>query len=239
MTFYLIGLGLDLKSLGLEAKEIIKKASKVYLEYYTVDFPYDARKLEQVTDNKIFPLTRIMVENEQFVEEAKKKDVVLLVYGSPLTATTHISLILKCKKERINYKILHNASILEGIGETGLQLYKFGKIASMPKWEKNYKPDSFTEIIKLNKAIRAHSLVLVDIGLLFHDALKQLEQVTRKIMKDDDRIIVASQLGTENSKIYYESIEDLYGREVYQPFCFVIPSELHFLEKEALELFKD
>jgi len=40
MTFYLIGLGLDLKSISVDALDIIKKCKKVYLEDYTVDFPY-------------------------------------------------------------------------------------------------------------------------------------------------------------------------------------------------------
>jgi len=31
-------------------------------------------------------------------------------------------------------------------------------------------------------------------------------------------------------------LEELYGKEVYPPFCFIIPSDLHFLEEEMLNL---
>ncbi|MEK9207878.1 MAG: MGMT family protein, partial [Patescibacteria group bacterium] len=36
------------------------------------------------------------------------------------------------KKLGISTKIIHNASIINAIGITGLQLYKFGKVSSIP-----------------------------------------------------------------------------------------------------------
>ena len=49
----------------------------------------------------------------------------------------------------------------------------------MPKWEENFKPDSFLGIIQKNNSIRAHSLILIDIGLDFKDALNQLETAAK------------------------------------------------------------
>ncbi len=235
---YLIGLGLDLNGISKEALEVCKKAKRIYIENYTVEFPYDASKLAEIIGNDVFPLTRIMVEDEKFVEEAKNKDVVLLVYGDPLTATTHISLILKCKQDNIEYRILHNASIFDAVCETGLQIYKFGKTASIPKWEGKNKPDSFIDVIKDNKKIKAHTLILVDIGLSYGDALRQLIPACRNKIKFD-KMIVCSKIGTKEAKIYYDSIEELYGREGYPPFCFIIPSELHFLEEKVLGLVRE
>lgn len=231
--FYLIGLGLDLKSISKEALEVCRKASKVYIENYTIEYPYDLGELDVIIERRIIPLTRIMVENEKFVEEARNKNVVLLVYGNPLIATTHISLLLKCRKEKIEYKVLNNASIFDAITETGLQIYKFGRTASMPVWSEKYKPDSFVDIIKNNQKIKAHTLVLVDIGLHFSDALKQLEKATNHKIKFD-RIIVCSRLGTDEGKFYYDTINNLFGKEIYEPFCIIIPGDLHFLEEEAL-----
>jgi len=239
MSFYLIGLGLNLKGISLEAIETCKKADKIYIENYTAELPYNAEELEKIMGKRIISLTRMLVENEKFIEEAKEKNIVLLVYGSPLIATTHISLILKCKNQKIEHKIIHNASIFDAIAETGLQFYKFGKTASMPKWETNYKPESFIKIIKDNQKIKAHSLLLIDIGLSFGNALKQLETALEKESKlkaKIKKIIVCSQLGNEKQKIYYDSIENLYEKEVYAPFCFVILSELHFLEEEFLNV---
>lgn len=234
MTFYLIGLGLDLKSISAEALSVLKECKKIYLEAYTVELPYSVEDLQEFLGLRIIPLTRTIIEMESFVSEAKNKDIALLVYGSPLTATTHISLILKCRKEEIKIRILHNSSILDAVAETGLQIYKFGKIASMPKWDKKYKPESFIDVIKDNLKIKAHTLILVDIGLSYGDALKQLEQASDNKLKLD-KIIVCSKLGTKESRIFYENLQELAGREVYAPFCFIIPSGLHFLEEEALE----
>ncbi len=231
--FYLIGLGLNSRSLSLEALEACKKSSRIYLENYTVEFPYSFEELEQVIGKKLIPLTRTLVEGESFVEEAKKNNIALLVYGSPLAATTHSSLILKCKKEKIDFKILENSSIFDAVCETGLQIYKFGKTASLPKFQVNFKPSSFIDIIKDNKKISAHSLMLVDIGLSYPEALKQLQESSKNKLKIE-KMIVCSRLGTADSKIYYDDLDELYGKEVYPPFCFIIPSTLHFLEEEML-----
>jgi diphthine synthase len=236
--FYLIGLGLDLESISKDALNICKKAARVYLENYTVEFPYNIEKLEDVLGKRVVPLTRIVVEEEKFVGEAKKKNIVLLVYGSPLTATTHISLLLECVKKGISWRVLHNASILDAICESGLQIYKFGKTASMPKWQENYKPKSFVDSIKDNKKIKAHTLILVDLGLTFPEALRQLGRACRKKIKLG-KIIVCSQLGTKEGRIYYSSLDELFGAEVFPPFCFILPSDLHFLEKEFLEKVKE
>ena len=47
MVFYLIGLGLNLKSISLEALEILKRCKRVYIENYTVEFPYNGKELEK------------------------------------------------------------------------------------------------------------------------------------------------------------------------------------------------
>jgi len=237
--FYLIGLGLEIDSITLESKNIIEKCSKVYLETYTVDFHYSIDKLEQSIGKKIEKLNREKVESESFLRDAKKEDIALLVFGSPLDATTHISLILKCKKDKIRYRVIHNASVFDAITETGLQLYKFGKTTSMPKFQKNFEPSSFLEVVKDNQSIKAHSLILTDIGLDCKNALIQLEKAMNEKSIKIDKIILCSKAGTDESKIYYDTIKYLIKKEIKMPFCIIIPSELHFVELEALEQLKE
>ncbi len=239
MTFYLIGLGLSEKSISQEALKVIKNCKKVYLESYTVDFPYTSEELEKNLSKKVIKLGREEVEKEEFVLDAKKEDLCLLVYGAPLSATTHTSLLERCKKEKIQTKIMYNGSIFDAIGETGLQIYKFGKTASMPKWIKGkYEPMSFTEIIKDKQEIKAHTLILVDIGLEYNEAMWQLIESTKRNKIKTEKIVVCSSLGTEKSKIYYGEFGKLLEQKVKKPFCFIIPSEdLHFQEKEVVEGF--
>lgn len=233
MTFNLIGTGLNEKSLTLEALELIKDSDHVYLENYTVDFPYDKKVLEKVTGKKIEELPREKVESEEFIKNAKKQNISLLVYGDSLSATTHSELILTCKKNKVPFNIVHNASIMTAIAETGLQLYKFGKTASMPTWKDNWKPDSFAQLIEQNLSMDAHTLLLVDIALPIEKAKMQLKEALENHKLKIEKIVVCSELGV-NSKIQYDKIDKI-SNKIKSPFCFIIPGKLHFLEEEYLE----
>jgi len=237
---YLIGLGLNTKGITAEGIDAIKVCKKIYLENYTVDFPYSLGELNETIDRKMVPAGRNFIESMKIIDEAKKMNVALLVYGSPLTATTHISLVDEAKKTGIKCKIIYSASIIDAVGETGLQIYKFGKITSMPAWNerKNFAPDSFIKIILENQSIKAHSLILIDIGLEFKDALKQLICSSEKEKLRLDKIIVCQCLGTRNQRIFYKNINSFKEySELKKPYCIIIPGELHFVEKEILESF--
>ena len=137
MAFYLIGTGMNKNSIPADALEILKSCDKIYLENYTVNFPYPISELVDEYGVKIEELARSTVEDESILKEAKSSKIALLVYGDSLSATTHTQLILECKKQNIKYQIFHNASIITTIAETGLSLYKFGKTASMPNWKEH------------------------------------------------------------------------------------------------------
>lgn len=233
----MIGLGLNEKGISLEGIEACKKCEEVFLEGYTVDFPYNIKELKNVINKEIKILKREKVESDEIVKLAGKKDIALLIYGSPLFATTHISLVQMYIEKKVKHKVIHAGSIFEAIAETGLQLYKFGKTTSLPKWSKKHKPTSFVDVIEENKRINAHTLVLVDIGLEFQEALKQLEE------SDDGEIglkeiVVCSNMGTEKAKIIYGNVEKLKKKNVEKPFCFIIPGEMHFLELEFLNNYR-
>jgi len=227
---YLIGLGLNKEGISKQGINAVNKCKKVYLENYTVNFPYSEKELEESIGKKIISIGRDIVETNKLVEEAKKEDICLLIYGSPLTATTHITIIEEAKKNKVKYEIIYSGSVFDAIAETGLQIYKFGKITSMPKWGKSFKPTSFIEIVKQNKTIDAHSLILIDIGLELKEAAEEYELNLGKI-------ILCSQLGTKDSKIFYKTIEELKKLDVKKPYCIIIPSKLHFVEEEFLKNF--
>jgi diphthine synthase len=235
---YLIGLGLDLKDISFKAIEIIKECSKVYLESYTNELPYSAYDLEKLIGKKITKADREFIEQKAhtLIDESKKQNIALLIYGSPLSATTHTDLILRAKEEGVEAKILHNSGIFVAVASTGLQLYKFGKTASLPAWKKNYTPTSFIDIVMENQTIKAHTLILVDIGLSCNDAISQLEEASKDKI-NFDKMIICSLLGTDKEKIYYDSMHELKKKaeKIQAPFCFIIPSDLHFKEQEMLE----
>ena len=222
---YLVGLGLNVAGISQQGLEAVNRCEKFYLEFYTTDFPYSKEELEKILGKEVILADRDFVESLKIAEGAKDADLALLVYGSPLTATTHISLIQEAKKQNIEVKIIHNASIFDAVAETGLQIYKFGKTSSIP----DFKAESFIEVIKENLSIGAHSLILIDIGMEFENALERLRNISI------DKLVVCSALGTHNSRIYYGTLKELETKKVKKPFCFIVPGKLHFVEEEVLK----
>jgi diphthine synthase len=236
---YLIGLGLNRDGISKFGLDALSRCKKVYLENYTVNFPYPLSDIQELAPRKkIIMADREKVESLELVDEAKKLDVALLVYGSPLTATTHITIVQECERLGIRSKVIYAASILDAVAESGLQLYKFGKTASMPKWDvkKNFTPDSFMNIVKENQSIGAHTLLLVDISLWSFDALAQLKQASKKHDMKLGKIILCQALGTSKARFLYHTVDKLEeNTSIHPPYCFVIPGKLHFVEKEVIE----
>ncbi|MFH1326900.1 MAG: diphthine synthase [archaeon] len=231
---YIIGLGLNIDGISKYGLEIVKRCKRVYLENYTVDFPYTAGELQDVLEKKIILADREKVESLELIDEAKKMDIALLVYGSPLTATTHITLIQEAKASKIKCKVIYAASVFDAVAETGLQLYKFGKITSMPKWTKSFTPDSFMKTIQENMSMKAHSLILIDIGLDLDKAIEQLKIAAKKHKIPLKKLLVCSNIGTKYREIIYRDIEELEDAKIRKPYCIIIPSKLHFVELETL-----
>ncbi len=231
---YLIGLGLEKDDISVKALSLIKKCKEIYLEYYTSDIPYSVKDLEKVLGKKIITVDRDFVEEaEILLKRAKSKNVALLVYGDPLIATTHTALLQEAKKMKVKVLVLHNISVFNAITDTGLEAYKFGKITSIPKYSKSFKPTSFIHVFKENQKINAHTLFLVDIGLELQEAISYLSSCIDKKTK----CIVCSCLGTKNQKIIYAYVEKL-PKKVPKPFCIIVPAKLHFAESDFLKRYK-
>ncbi len=78
-------------------------------------------------------------------------------------ATTHADLVIRAKERKIPVQVIHNASIMNAIGCTGLQLYRFGQTISIPFYTETWRPDSFYDRIVQNHKDDLHTLCLLDI----------------------------------------------------------------------------
>ncbi len=166
MTLYLIGLGLsDEKDITLNGQEALQQCKQIYLEGYTSILQTTLANLEKQYKKKIVLVGREFVENhsDELMQKAKKENLALLIVGDPLAATTHYDLFLEARKQQISVKVIHNATILSAVALTGLQLYKFGKTASIPFPRKEVSLEAPYLILNENQSINAHTLFLLDL----------------------------------------------------------------------------
>lgn len=246
---YFIGLGLyDEKDISIKGAEALKEADVIYAEFYTARlFGTSIPALEDMLGVKITILTREEVEEENIpLKEAETKNVAFLSAGDTLIATTHSDLLIEARKKGIETTVIHSSSILSAApGIAGLQAYKFGKVTTVPFPEENYFPHSPYLAIKANMESKLHTLVLLDIRahedryMTANQGLEYLMKVederSENLLSEDNIAVVIAHAGAQKPVVRADKIKNLLHEDFGGPLhCFIIPSDLHFMEAEAL-----
>ena len=237
MTLYMIGIGLsDEKDISVKGLEAVKKCSRVYLESYTSILLVSVSKLEKFYGKKIILADREMVEKNPDEILSKDKDIAFLVIGDVFSATTHIDLMQRARKKNIDVRIIHGASVVSAVGITGLEVYKFGKVTSIPFENENVKTP--VEVLKGNQRLGLHTLFLLDLRpdenkfLTIADAADYL---IRNDVDENTYAVGCARLGSEKQIIKYKKLIDLKKENFGKPpYCLIIPGKLHFVEEEML-----
>lgn len=249
---YLVGLGLGTaKDISVRGLETVKSCARVYVENYTSFIGSSVKELEDLYGKKVVLANRTFVEDaSQILNEAKNESVALLVIGDPLCATTHWDIIHRAKEQGVQTQVIHNASIMSAIGATGLQVYKFGKTTSIPFPRENMEVESFYNILKENKSIGAHTLILLDLDperetfLSINEGIELLREIERKrnekVFLTKDWCVGIARLGFDNQKIVAGTVIQVsdvdFGKA---PQALVVPGKLHFMEEDALESLRE
>jgi diphthine synthase len=246
---YLIGIGLSWKDLSMKALEALNICEEVYLEGYTSVSDFTPLQLQRLLGKPVHVLDRKQVEEDMlFLGDAEVKNAALLIYGDPLAATTHQEILQLAKKRNISVKVIHAPSVFTAVAETGLSLYRFGKVASIPIAEKGYAPESFFDVLKENLSVEAHTLFLLDLKpdqnkfLTIPEAIKQLLEINKKkrdnIFTEESLCVGVARLGTENA--FWKAGKALELTKVdfgNPPFCLIVPAKLNHKEQEYLSSF--
>jgi diphthine synthase len=245
-----VGLGISgFESIPVEGLEIISNADIVYLEQFTSPIgKSDVDKIQNAIKGEFIPAKRWLVEDgKEILEKSKEKNVVLLAYGDPYIATTHIELRTRAIKLKIETRSIHASSSLTSmIGECGLHFYKVGRIATIMSEMKSLTTPYY--VIYKNIIEGNHTVLLLeynqnkDFFLDPKDALKGLleteEGQGRKVLTELSYAIVASRIGFKDQSIVSGKISSLakidFGKP---PHTVIIPGRLHFTESDALKLF--
>lgn len=242
---YIIGLGLsDANDITVKGLEVIKECDEIFLEVYTSKLNCSIDDLEKLYEKKVTAADRDFVEGaSELLNKAKNADIALLIIGDPLSATTHWDIMQRAREQNIKVEVIHNASIISSIAVTGLQLYKFGKTASIPHPKDDYKPETAYNLIKENQSIGAHTLCLLDTQPEFmnvNQAIEILMNIEKKrkenVFTDDTFCVGCARIGAKDQIIKAGKAKDLLKYDFGSPVhCLVVPSKLHFVEDESLQ----
>jgi diphthine synthase len=253
---HLIGVGLsDPDDITVKGLEKVKSADKVYLEGYTSKLNTTQDELESLYEQSITvaPRRQLEQDHDDILDEAENNEVVVLVIGDVFSATTHSMLFVEARERGISVDIVHNASIITAVSQTGLQLYKFGKTTSIVYPDGDWLPATPYEAIRDNRDKGLHTLCLLDIKadsagldgdddtfMTAQEAVNILYELERReasnVITDDTPLIVVQDLTGPDQKIWTGELGSIEAFDGDQPLhSLILPADLHDMEQTMLE----
>ena len=246
---WFVGLGISgTQSIPIEVVKIIQEADFVYLEAFTS--PISKQHEDEIKNmvNGSFKIAKrwLVEDGQEILKTSKSSTAVLLSYGDPYVATTHIELRTRAKLENIETNTIHSASAITSmIGEAGLQLYKVGRVVTIMN-EKKSIITPYTTIFK-NLTQGLHSVLLLEYNqdknyfLDPNNAISNLLDVEkeqkRNVVNKDTFAIVASRIGFETQKITSGKFSNILEVDFGEPpHSIIITGKLHFTESDAINV---
>ncbi|MGI0141064.1 MAG: diphthine synthase [Candidatus Micrarchaeales archaeon] len=251
---FLAGIGLTNRDVTSSALVALKNSELLLDQYTNYIEQEDINHLEGLFGKGIKPLERSDLEENaiQIVNRARSGDVAILVSGDPLIATTHHTILDLAEKNSVQYGVFHSSNIFSAaIGQSGLDIYKFGPPTTITFWSENYKPISFIDVIKKNIANDEHTLALFDYHykekrrMRLGEAIPLLhtadEQRKYGIMTPDRKLLIMGDVGKQTQTIEYVEFGKI-DKRVLKKFenkviSIIVPGKMNFAEEEAIHKF--
>jgi diphthine synthase len=247
---WFVGTGINgHRGLSLAAVDVLKKCDTVYVERFTSALSdSDLQGLNSLLGKQVNPVQRWFVEDgREIMEAARTREVALVTYGDPLIATTHSELRSRAARNSVKTAVLHSASGIASImGETGLHVYKFGRMVTMMS-----EPQSAISVYNAifeNLLAGSHTLILTEYShdeskeAFFLDpasVFKMLLEVERdkkhQIFSDSTFAVVASRVGMADQRIASGKVGSLAKVDFGAgPHSVIVTGSLHFTEADAI-----
>lgn len=251
---WLVGLGIEgAAGMSMKGRKTLETCKYIYIERFTGflsdEILKELKTIYLLGDHVVNVVERWFVEDgRDILEKASNNEVALISYGDPLIATTCIELFIRANKRSIRVEVIHSASgITSLIGESGLQIYKFGRISTIMS-----EPQSAISVyntIMDNLLLGNHSLVLSEYDKteeskppFFLDPTKAMKMLLDEednqrgqAFTEETYLLVASRIGRSDKKIISGQARSLlkisYGTG---PHSLIVPGRLHFVEREAI-----
>jgi diphthine synthase len=256
----LIGLGLSIDTLHLGSLKRILSCDEIVVDGYTsVWFPsiHLLTSLLIQLDKKVVIASRNNLEGgaaKSLINKALDKEVCILVAGDPLIATTHSSIITEALASHVEVEVMPATSVYNAaISLSCLQVYRFGKVATVVSPKNGIIYEYPFNVIKMNRSQNLHTLLLLEIDIEKnyymkpHEAIGVLlriqERLAENVISLKDIVIILSDIMSCKQRIWIVPVEEVlkmqseFQRNIL--YTVIIPSkDLHPVEEECLNLMK-
>lgn len=248
---WFVGTGIDgYRGLSVAALDVLRKCQVIYIERFTSAVSEgDIKGLNSLLEVNIQPVQRWFVEDgRDIIESARTKNVALVTYGDPLIATTHCELRSRAARNSVKTAVLHSASgIASTIGESGLHVYKFGRMVTM--MSELHSAITVYNTVFQNLLTGNHTVILTEYSYndeskepfflnpssVFNMLLDAERTHKHQIFSDDTFVVVASRVGMHDQKIISGKVGSVRQLEFgIGPHSVIITGALHFTEIQAL-----
>ena len=254
MTLVLAGAGLHPGSVTVEVREALEKASRVYVDTYTMPrAAWLAEWARGVAGDRVVEADREVLESNssRIVEEASHSLVVVLVPGDPLVATTHVSLLAEASRRGVEWRVIPGISgVVTSKTLVGLQYYRYGRTITVPGPWRGVKAVSIVSHLYGNLCIGLHTLVLLDVA----DGGPQLDPASgaSELLSLEARLAsdmafepvlpgllaaVVERAGHPDARVYWASIREIAGGNGgpwREPSSIVVPGLVHPTELDMI-----
>ena len=247
---WFVGLGISgINGVGSNAIKILKKADVIFLENFTSPIgKQELSNIKKFAKKKLKVAPRWMVEDgKAILSEAKRKTVVLLSYGDPYVATTHIELRTRAERDKIRTKTIHGVSAITSVvGECGLHHYKIGRPVTVMREFSSLT--TVYDVIYENLIKGSHNVLILEYDNdanfflepkeAFSNLLLTEGSQKRDVINESTFAIVASRIGSKDQGIIAGKLSSLVNANFGKPpHTIIIPGKLHFTEYDAIKTF--
>jgi len=223
-TLYLVGAGLaNVRDLTVRALEVLARVDLILVDTYTSVYEFREGELKRLLralggggPPRIRPCSREDLEDRFFEVCGDAEEVAVLCPGDPMVATTHSALAVEAAKRGWRVEIVHGVSILTaGPARSGLELYRFGRTATIPLRVRSVYP---YDVLEENLSSDLHTLFLLEAVsereyVSVADAARYLlrleEEEGRGVVSPNHEVVGVIRLGFENERLVRGTVQEL------------------------------
>lgn len=254
MTLYLAGAGYHPWAMTVEVIEVLRRADVVYVDTYTMpgaDWVLD--KARSLSSGRVLAAGRSTLEegSKGIIKESRGAEVVILVPGDPLVATTHSSILAEAAEAGVEVRVYPGVSgVCASKAVSLLHYYRFGRTVTVPGPWRHVKAYSLVEAVYANLCVGLHTLLLLDVveggrgQLSPGEAAREIEALDEALASEAGYepvlgrlpvIVVSAGVGGSHEVIPLATLTEARGRAWRGVYSMIVPAELHPSEEWVLK----